>query len=69
MIFGFYLMSCEDIGLRPENPADEGVDIRRCQELASAWREGDWMKDVDLSAIARPELSIGLTDSSTQIGF
>jgi hypothetical protein len=51
--YGFYLMSCEDVGLRPENLSDEGVDISRCQELASSWREGDWMKDIDLSADTR----------------
>jgi len=37
LYYGLYLLSCEDIGLRPQIPAGEVPDAADCQQLAAAW--------------------------------
>jgi hypothetical protein len=37
LFYGFYLVSCEDIGLKPEFAKEEKVDQERCYKLATTW--------------------------------
>ena len=39
LFYGFYLLGCEDIGLKPEFDDGEEVDRDQCEALASAWLE------------------------------
>ena len=37
LFYGLYLISCEDIGLKPALAADEGVDRAQCSIAAAEW--------------------------------
>ncbi len=39
LFYGFYLVGCEDIGLKPEFDDGEEVDREGCEALASGWLE------------------------------
>jgi hypothetical protein len=56
--YGFYLVSCQDIGLNPELAEDEGVDSAHCLELATSWLASDWAHDADLSTDTRVSVPI-----------
>jgi hypothetical protein len=50
--YGLYLMSAEDLGLKPHLEKAEQVDRDKCRLLANAWRLND-VDDRDLAADAR----------------
>ncbi len=52
LFYGFYLLTAEDIGLRPELANDEPVDRERCYGLADDWLR-KILKDNDLAADTR----------------
>ena len=39
LFYGLYLLSCEDIGFRPQLLDGEVADVAECQRLASGWLE------------------------------
>lgn len=50
--YGFYLLACEDIGLKPELRAGEITDEGYCKGLASEWLE-NWADDPDMAVDTR----------------
>ncbi len=50
--YGFYLVSCEDIGMAPALAADEGVDLAGAKQAALDWLE-NWQSDADLAIDTR----------------
>jgi hypothetical protein len=65
LFYGFYLLGCEDIGLRPEFDPGEEVDRGRCEGLAAAWLESPGSHP-DLAADTRVAVPI-LTDPNRQV--
>lgn len=59
LFYGLYLVSCEDLGLRPKLEAEEQVDQAACYEAAIDWLRGD-EKDADLAADTRVSVPIFL---------
>jgi hypothetical protein len=55
--YGLYLVSCEDIGIRPQFLADEPVDQAAAKELALAWLDGI-ESDADLACDTRVAVPI-----------
>ena len=50
LFYGLYLVSCEDLGLRPRWLKEEAIDQERCYQLACAWLpraldDGDLARD------------------------
>lgn len=52
LFYGLYLVSCEDIGLRPRFAKEEPVDRERCYQQASVWLETA-LDDPDLTRDTR----------------
>jgi hypothetical protein len=50
--YGLHLISCEDIGMRPEIAKDEPVDAAACTKVASDWL-ANWAADPDLAVDTR----------------
>jgi hypothetical protein len=59
LFYGLYLVSCEDIGLKPAFLRDETVDQERCYKLAADWLPKA-LADQDLAADTRVSLPIGV---------
>ncbi len=57
LFYGLYLVSAEDIGLRPALAADEVADTRRCVKLAADWLPTAFA-DEDLAADTRVAVPI-----------
>lgn len=55
--YGFYLISCEDIGMKPGLLKDEPVDQNAVMQAAIAWL-GDIKKDADLACDTRVAVPI-----------
>ena len=66
--YGLYLVSCEDIGLRPSFLKDENVDIAHCYEIAEKWL-GRALDDEDLAVDTRVSVPIAfdLIPSATHL--
>jgi hypothetical protein len=62
LFYGLYLVSCEDIGLKPSLKKDQPVDGERCYKLACDWHRTAW-DDPDLSADTRVAVPI-FTDAN-----
>ena len=56
--YGFYLIACEDIGLKPEWKDGENVDLATAQSLAKEWLASDWKANADLMADTRVAVPI-----------
>jgi hypothetical protein len=52
LFYGLYLVSCEDIGLRPKFSAGEKVDVQACRQAGLNWIES-FRRDPDLKPDAR----------------
>ena len=52
LFYGFYLLSAEDIGMKPEFLADEAVDRDLCEKTATEWL-GKFKDDPDLAVDTR----------------
>lgn len=50
--YGFYLLACEDIGLKPETLQGEVPDSGYCKALAGEWLE-EWIDDPDMAVDTR----------------
>ncbi len=59
LFYGFYLISCEDVGLKPKLAADEPVDRERCSKLAEEWL-AKAPSDEDLAADTRVSIPVGV---------
>lgn len=57
LFYGMYLLSCEDIGMKPSFSAGEEVDAERCEKTATAWLAAA-AKDQDLAADTRVSVPI-----------
>ncbi len=57
LFYGFYLVSCEDVGRRPEFAPGEPVDAERCRAAALAWLGGAF-DDPDLAVDTRVSIPI-----------
>lgn len=57
LFYGLYLLTAEDIGLKPALAADEPVDQERCYGLAEDWL-GNVLDDPDLAADTRVAVPI-----------
>jgi hypothetical protein len=66
--YGLYLISCEDIGLRPSFLKDENVDIAHCYEIAEKWL-GRALEGEDLAVDTRVSVPIAfdLSPSATHL--
>ncbi len=58
LFYGFYLVSAEDIGLKPEFAKDENVDAERCYTLATDYLPKAFA-DRDLEADTRVIVTVG----------
>ncbi len=58
MFYGFYLMACEDVGLKPEWKEGESVDEARARRLAGDWIAKGWKADQNLAADTRVAVPI-----------
>ena len=58
--YGFYLIACEDIGMRPKLLADEPVDQVAAMKAATAWLE-DIEDNADLACDTRVSVPIFLS--------
>jgi hypothetical protein len=58
LFYGFYMTSCEDIGLAPSFRGNEEVNRSRGLELASAWLSQGWKSDADLATDTRISVPI-----------
>jgi hypothetical protein len=52
LLYGLYLVSCEDIGMKPELAPGEKVDLRACKQAALNWSQ-TFRRDPDLKPDAR----------------
>jgi len=52
LFYGLYLVSCEDVGLKPELASGERVDLAACRQAALNWIES-FRRDPDLKPDAR----------------
>lgn len=52
LFYGLYLISCEDVGLRPNLAADEKIDRAACRQAAGDWL-ADCQHDADLAVDTR----------------
>jgi hypothetical protein len=68
LFYGLYLLSAEDIGLKPAFKADEPVDQEHCYKAATAWLAGS-RTDPDLAADTRVAVPIfvDVTRRSTRL--
>ena len=57
LFYGFYLVSCEDIGLKPALSKEETPDPKTCRGLALAWIQ-NWKTDSDLAVDTRASIPI-----------
>jgi hypothetical protein len=57
LYYGLYLVTCEDVGLRPKLLAEEAVDEEHCYKLASDWLPKA-LDDADLAADTRVSVPI-----------
>jgi hypothetical protein len=57
LFYGLYLLSCEDIGLRPQFLDDEPVDRDRCEKAAADWLARA-REDPDLAADTRVSVPV-----------
>ena len=55
--YGFYLVSCEDLGMHPKLAADEPVDVEAAKAAALAWLEA-YPADADLAQDTRVAVPI-----------
>ncbi|MFH0911613.1 MAG: hypothetical protein V1918_08945 [Planctomycetota bacterium] len=60
--YGFYLVSCEDIGLRPHFMEDEPVEETEARKAGLDWLE-TWYKDPDLACDTRAIIPIYIDPS------
>src|SRR3954462_13606046 len=65
LFYGLYLLSCEDIGLKPSLQVDEPVDRTRCERFAADWL-AHALKDADLGADTRVSVPI-VVDPARQV--
>ncbi len=57
LFYGFHLVSCEDIGMRPALLEGEIVDLESCRQVATDWL-ADWPSDPDLAIDTRVSVPI-----------
>lgn len=55
--YGLYLVSAEDIGMKPDLAADENVDAERCYQVATEWLK-KITEDADLAVDTRVSVPI-----------
>ena len=64
--YGLYLVSAEDIGMKPDLAADEQVDEDHCYKLATEWLKHVFA-DADLAADTRVSVPIFVDRRGTRI--
>ena len=68
LFYGFYLVSCEDIGLKPAFYQAETPDPKTCRESALAWVQ-NWKTDEDLAVDTRASVPIYSDTARTRREF
>jgi hypothetical protein len=65
LFYGLYLVSCDDLGLRPTFAKDEPVDADACRAAATAWLARAF-DDADLAVDTRVAVPVYADDRTTR---
>lgn len=66
LFYGFYIVSCEDLGLRPQFMDGENVDAAAAKAAAEKWLAGV-RNDPDLDADTRVSVPVVVDESGTEL--